>query len=266
MDDKKTVLVKPQNLERLLKLLIVDGDRKKKSVMDDHEVELRARHYHKLIGAFGDQGEIIDAIQNSMAEICATGMDKDSRLVADLLVSCSLAYPDKKGLVIEGLEGCGTYIANAGEGVAIALLEIVNSGDSTAFEEQMFEVFSAGLITSALVDSEPTPAGSGRLTTAIESFIGPIWHMSGLMTKRRFRLRTLLSRWNRVLAGHSMSRSGGILVAPTLGLFLKINVQYRPTFLEKFADELTQRYFMRATLGFRFHAIDTLSVADGMSF
>ena len=256
-DSTVPALEKPQNLEELQDLLIIDDKHRRRLEMDRREVKLRAKHYHNLIEVFGHQGLIKQSVSYFMSEIKASGMDADSRLVADLLFSCSLAYPNKKDLVIKGLGECSSYIDKAGEGIAIALLEITNRGNCPAFESYMFDAFNSGVILSAMAGSLPTSAGSGRLTNAIEMFTSALWVNSEQMKERRKKIRFMLKRWDEVLVAQSISSRDGSR-APTLELFLKIDSKHKPSFLEKFAEELTQRYFMRSTLGFRFYAIKTL--------
>ena len=274
MEDKNDgtviVLEKPQNSERLVDILIIDDKHRRNLNMSKQEVELRAVHYHKLIRA-RDEWAIVDLISYFMSQLRASGMDSDPLLVADLLNSCVIAYPDRASLVFRGLDKANAYVNDAGEGIAIALLEITNSRNCMAFEAQMLEAFSVGSILAAMADSAPTPAGSGRLTNAIEVFTSSLWVKSERMKERRRKTRSLLMRWSEVLRADSVARSHNGLSTPALGFFVDIKSEvaskHEPSFLERFAEELTKRFFTRSTLGLRFHEIEMLDLdyIDGMA-
>ena len=107
--------------------------------------------------------------------------------------------------------------------MAIGLLEISSNRSVNSFEKEMLSAFLAGPILAAFSDSSPSEAGLGRLTNAVEKFIGLFWINGETSPARRGIVFNILQRWQAEIISRKEVRRKKMEPCPEI-------------FLEKFAE------------------------------
>lgn len=242
-------LVKPENVEKLRQLLCPDRNKRIFGVAKE-AYEMSADFFDKVVGAAGDEKEIKNAIWRTTGGLSSMTL-ADSTLVANIVLAPMLAYPTKKIQILDFFLEYSNYFLCSGEGLAIGLLETANFKYDIQFEAALFEAFGYGRALSTFTSSVVTLGGLGRLTDAINKFVVPIWVKDSLNGRvKRGQVSKLLIRWHEVLFAHSMA-----IEKPNefLDRFWNFSPNGKECFLEKFALELSARFFISAPLGIRFH-------------
>lgn len=246
----KIGMIELENMRLLRKLLT-----EKRTSEDKCSRTIKTDLFDQITTLEPNQKNIRTSFKWSFSGIATNGLGTDVHLVAAVTRAWEIAYPGNSLTILTSITNeADTHIWDAGEGLVIGLLEMVNERIDHAFESRVLLSLGCGCIAEALTTSFPTSAGSGRLTTAIQSFTTGMWVKDSVGSNlRRNETMVLLSNLQGILCAMAASRQ-----SKSLDYFWNFSSQGKQSFLEKFADELTKRFFANSPLGLRFYLSELL--------
>ncbi|OHA17057.1 MAG: hypothetical protein A3C79_02115 [Candidatus Taylorbacteria bacterium RIFCSPHIGHO2_02_FULL_45_28] len=244
------VMIELENMRSLRKLLT-----EKRPGEDRRARILRTELFDQITTQEPSDKNIKISVKWSFCGIAANGLGSDAHLVAAITKAWNVAYPGNSLAILVAIATeANSHISDAGEGLTIGLLEMVNERIDHAFESRVLSYLGSGCIAASLATSFPTSAGSGRLTTAIQSLTTGMWIKGSLESSlRQNEVLSLLSNMREVLLKMAALSRWSDQESGTLDYFWNFSPQGKQSFLEKFADELSKRFFSNSPLGLRFY-------------
>lgn len=222
--------------------------RKKRGDTTYHqEKEIRTWAFSKVIEFQGDNSKIGFFVTWLFSQIAANNLGGKSDLVSDMVKVWPVAYPgDEIGILKAIISNASGYIQDGqmGEGIIIALLELVNEGKSEEFEKLVFDCLFKGEVMSCMRISSVTASGKGRITNALSVFVKGVWNQGDRRGHLRLVRSMLLTRRLRCVISPST-----VLIFPDLTHQDLVNV------LELFADELLAKLFLESSFTMRSYIV-----------